>query len=48
MKTGSLILCFCFLFLNLIVGRAQQDTTWTLEECIAYALTQNIQILMNP
>ena len=43
MKRGSLILCFCFIFLSTEI-KAQQDKTWALEECIEYALTQNIQV----
>jgi outer membrane protein len=44
MKRGSIILSLCILLLNSKVAKAQQDSIWTLEECIAYALEQNITI----
>jgi outer membrane protein len=43
MKKSFLILCVSLLLFNSVI-RAQQDSTWTLEGCIAYALEQNIQV----
>jgi len=43
MKNTILILCFSILRLGSGI-MAQPGKTWTLEECIAYALEQNIQV----
>jgi outer membrane protein len=42
MKNTVLIICM-FIFISSGIY-AQQDKTWTLEECINYALNQNIQV----
>ncbi|HOW10114.1 MAG TPA: TolC family protein [Bacteroidales bacterium] len=42
MKRGIII--FCVLILAAANLAAQQDNTWTLEECISYALEKNIQV----
>jgi outer membrane protein len=42
MKNTVLIICM-FIFISTGIY-AQQDKTWTLEECINYALNQNIQV----
>ena len=43
MKKIILILCGNFLWFGSGI-KAQPDNSWTLEECITYALEQNIQV----